>query len=55
VHSFSMSRGRKDYGMTTRAFLVLVIGLELDASPLVWITCLVAKTLGATLAFCASK
>jgi hypothetical protein len=55
VHSFSVSRGRKNYGMTTRAPLTLVIRLESDASPLVWITCLMAKTLGVTLAYCASK
>jgi len=30
-------------------------GLEPDASPWVWFTCLVAETLGATLAFCAAK
>jgi hypothetical protein len=35
VRSSFVLRGRKDYGMTTRAPLALVIGLELDASPLV--------------------
>jgi len=33
VRSSSMLRGRKDCGMTTRAPLALVIGLEPDASP----------------------
>jgi hypothetical protein len=51
----SMLRGRKDYGMITRVLLVVVVGLEPYASPLVWITCLVAKTLGATLTSCAAK
>jgi hypothetical protein len=50
-----MLRGRKDYGMTTRAPLALVIGLELDVSPSIWITCLVVKTLGATLASYVTK
>jgi hypothetical protein len=35
VRSSSMLRGRKDYGMTARAPLALVIGLQPDASPLV--------------------
>jgi hypothetical protein len=46
---------QKDYGMITRAPLALVIGLELDVNPLVWITCLVVETLSATLASCAVK
>jgi len=54
VHSSSMLRGRKDCGMTARAPLAMIIGLEPNASPWVWITCLVAKTLGATLASCAA-
>jgi hypothetical protein len=40
--------------MIARTPLALVIRLELDASPSVWITCLVAKTLGGTLAFYAA-
>jgi hypothetical protein len=55
VCSSSVLRGWKHYGMITQALLALVIRLELDANPLIWITCLVAKTLGATLAFCATK
>jgi hypothetical protein len=55
VCSSPMLRGRKDYGMAARAALALVIGLEPNVNPLVWITCLVAKTLGATLAFCVVK
>jgi hypothetical protein len=55
VCSSSMLRGWKDCGMTTQAPLALVIGLELDVSPSIWITCLVAKTLHATLASCAAK
>jgi hypothetical protein len=55
VCSFSVLRGRKYCGMTTQALLALVIGLELDASPSIWITCLVAKTLGATLTSCEAK
>ncbi len=51
----SVLRGRKDYGMIVQAPLVVVIGLEPSASPSVWITCLVVKTLGATLASCAAK
>jgi len=35
VRSSSMLRRQKDYGMTAQAPLALVIGLELDASPLV--------------------
>ncbi len=54
VRFSSMLRGRKDCGMTARALLALVIGLEPDTSPLVGITCLVAETLGATLASCAA-
>ncbi len=48
----SMLRGWKDCGMTVRAPLALVIGLEPNVNPSVWITCLVAETLGATLASC---
>jgi hypothetical protein len=55
VHSSSVLRGRKDCGMTIRVPLTLVIGLEPDASPLVWITYLMAKTLGATLASYVAK
>jgi len=55
VCSFFVLKGQKDYGMTTRAPLALVIRLELDVSPLIWITYLVAETLGATLASCAAK
>jgi hypothetical protein len=55
VCSSSVLRGQKDYGMTAQASLTLVIGLETYANPSVWITCLMAKTLGATLAFCAAK
>jgi len=55
VHSSSVLRGRKDYGMTARAPLALVIGFEPDACPLIWITYLVAETLGATLASYAVK
>jgi len=51
----SVMRGWKDYGMTFQASLALVIGLELDGSPSVWITCLVAETLGATLASYVTK
>jgi hypothetical protein len=50
VRFFFVLKGGKNCGMTTRASLAMVIGLEPDASPLVWINCLVAKTLGATLA-----
>ncbi len=35
VRSSSVLRGRKNYGMIAQAPLALVIGLELDASPLV--------------------
>jgi len=45
----------KNCGMTTWALLAIIIGLELDASPSVWIICLVAKTLGAILTSCATK
>jgi hypothetical protein len=55
VRSSFVLRRWKDYGMNVRTPLALVIGLEPDASPLVWITCLVAKTLDATLASCAAK
>jgi hypothetical protein len=48
--SSSMLRGWKDCGMTTRVPLALVIGLEPNASPSVWITCLMAEIMGATLA-----
>jgi len=54
VRSSSVLRGRKYYGMTAQAPLALVIGLEPDVNPLVWITCLVVETLGATLASCAA-
>jgi hypothetical protein len=53
VHSSSVLRGWKDYGMIAWAPLALVIGIEPDVNPLIWITCLVAETLGATLASCA--
>jgi len=33
VHSSSVLRGRKNYGMTVRAPLALVIGLEPNVSP----------------------
>ncbi len=33
VHSSSMLKGRKDCGMSARAPLALVIGIEPDASP----------------------
>jgi hypothetical protein len=55
VRSSSVLRGQKDYGMTTRIPLALIIGLELDVNPSVRITCLVAKTMGATLASYAAK
>jgi hypothetical protein len=55
VRSSSVLRGRKDCGMTAWALLALVIGLGTDANPSVWITCLVAEILGATLASCAAK
>jgi hypothetical protein len=55
VRSSSVLKGWKDYDMTARAPLALVIGFESDASPSIWITCLVAETLGATLAFYATK
>jgi hypothetical protein len=48
VRSSFVLRVQKDCGMTARVPLALVIGLEPDASPLVWITCLVAQTIGAT-------
>jgi hypothetical protein len=51
----SVLRGQKDYGMIVRTPLALVIGLEPDANPLVYITSLVMETLGATLASCAAK
>jgi len=50
-----MLRGRKDYGMTIQTFLALVIGLEPNVNPSIGITCLVAKTLGATIASCVVK
>jgi hypothetical protein len=55
VRSSSVLRGWKDCGITIRTPLALVIGLELDVSPLVWITYLVGETLGATLTSCATK
>jgi hypothetical protein len=55
VRSFSMWKGRKDCGMIVQAPLALVIKLEHDVSPSVWITYLVGKTLGATLASCVVK
>jgi hypothetical protein len=55
VRSSSVLKGQKDYGMSARALLALVIGLELDASPSVWITCLMVEILGATLASFATK
>jgi hypothetical protein len=51
----SVLRGRKDYGMTSRAPLALVTRLEPNASSSIWITCLVLETLGATLNSCATK
>jgi hypothetical protein len=54
VRSYSMLRGRKDCDMTAQAPLALVIRLELDASPFVQITCLMAETIGATLFSCAA-
>ncbi len=48
-------RGQKDYGMIVWAPLALVIGLEPNASPLVWITYLAEETSGATLTSCAAK
>jgi hypothetical protein len=50
VCSYSVLRQWKDCGMTARARLAMVIRLEPNANPLVWITYLVAETLGATLA-----
>jgi hypothetical protein len=41
--------------MIVQVILTLVIELELNASPSVWINCLVAKTLDATLASYATK
>jgi hypothetical protein len=35
VHSSSMLKGRKNYGMIAQTPLALVIALKLDASPLV--------------------
>ncbi len=55
VCSSFVLKGWKDYGMTALAPLTQVIRLEPDASPSVWITYLVAKTLGATLASYAAK
>jgi hypothetical protein len=55
VCSSSVLRGWKDYGMIVQAPLALVIGLEPNASPSVWITCLVVETLGTTLASYAVK
>jgi hypothetical protein len=56
VRSSSVLKGQKYYGMTTKAPLTLVVlGVELDASPSVWIICLVWKTLDATLASCVAK
>jgi hypothetical protein len=55
VRSFSVLRGRKDYGMIVRTLLTLVIGFEPNASPSVGITCLVAETLAATLISYAAK
>ncbi len=50
MSSSSMLKGRKDYGIITWTPLALVIELEPDAIPSVRITCLMVKTLGATLA-----
>jgi hypothetical protein len=55
VHFSSVLKGQKDYGMTPRALLAIVIGLEIDANPSVWITSLVVETMGATLGSCAAK
>jgi hypothetical protein len=51
VRSSSVLRGRKDYGMIVGAPQALVIGLEADASPLVWITCLMAENFGCHINF----
>jgi hypothetical protein len=55
VRSSSVLRGQKDYGMTARGPLVLVIGLELNVNPWVWIIYLVVEFLGVTLASCVAK
>jgi len=55
VRFFFVLKGQKDYGMTIQAPLALVIRFEPDVSPSIWITCLVAETLSATLAFCVAK
>jgi hypothetical protein len=55
VHFSSVLRGWKNCGMTPQSLLALVIGLKPNASPLIWITYLVAETLGATLASCVVK
>jgi hypothetical protein len=55
VHSSSVLRGRKDCGTTAQTPLALVIRLEPDVRPLVWITYLVVETLGATLTSYATK
>jgi hypothetical protein len=52
VHCSYVLRGRKDCGMTAWALLALVIGLQPNANSLVWITCLVAEIVGATIACC---
>jgi hypothetical protein len=41
--------------MTVQVPLALVVELEPDANASIYITCLVAKTLGATLASCVAK
>jgi hypothetical protein len=55
VCSSFMLRRQKDCDMTAQALLALVIGLELDVSPSIWITCLMVETLGATLASYVTK
>jgi hypothetical protein len=55
VRSSYVLKGRKDCGMIVWALLTLVIRLELDVSPIIRITYIVAEILGATLAFYVAK
>ncbi len=55
VRYSSVLKGQEDCGMIVRIPLAMVIGLEPNVSPSVWITCLVVEILGATLESCAAK
>jgi hypothetical protein len=55
VRSSIVLRGRNDCGMITQAPLAMVVGLEPDARPSLWINYLMVETLGATLTSYAAK